>query len=413
MTLASAIQKVCNEYIAVFSTTGYAFFGIQTHLVCILSLSVILNHQQNISDSNDARLCWIKLLRVQILYCVLSVLRILADVEIIPDYYSLYYIITGLTFLSLSLICWLVFIYSELSQNSDLIKSRRNKIISALPLAFNVVVVTSALFFGGSVNRATGKLRIGNIFPLLQLINFSYLFSSALIAAIRRNRMTHFEREMRQNVIFYPSVLMTFLIIQIIIWKIPIFCTSVLIMNIIVYMKYADSLVSIDPLTKIPNKNGMIRNLSQRLGTLNASDMESEKKLYVFAVDVDGLSSINSGYGRIEGDNALKLIAAALKKFQDEAHPCYVSRYYGDEFILIADIQDNDELELFVEHIRNYINNMATSKGLPYHIRVSIGWAKYEKFSKTETISGLLEEAAHSLNENQEQRRFQNLWTKN
>ena len=410
MTLASAILRAWNEGAAVFHTTGYAFFSMEAHVVCVIVLAIILNHQQNVSDQGETRLYWSRLLLVQVLHCLTGIFRVLADIEIISDSYALPYIITAMNFISSSGICWLAFIYTELSQNSELINTLYKKTISAVPLIINIIILIAAPFFGGCLDATTGMLKIGPLFPFMQGFNLCYLFLAALLALIRRGKMTRYERDITPTAAVYPAVLMIFLMIQIFNWRLTIFCPAVLITNIYVYITYADSLVSVDPLTKIPNRNALIKNLSERLRKLNSSDEESETSLYVFAVDVENLASINSSYGRVEGDKVLIIISNALKKFRAEAHQCYASRYHGDEFMIIAEIQDKDELELFTEHIRNYIGNAATSSGLPYHIRVNIGWAKYEKFTRLETISGLVEEADKTLNDNKEQRRFQNLW---
>lgn len=411
MTFASAVLRALNEYTAAFQTTAYAMFAIETHVICVIVLAVVLNHQQNVSDLGRTRVYWSRLLLFQILHCVTGILRILADIKIISDSYALPYVTAALNFASSGCVCLMAFMYTESSQNSELIKPLRNKIILSVPLILNVIILIAAPFFGGRVDFSTGFIKIGSIFPFMQAMNLGYLFSAAALAFIRRSRVTRYERDMTPNAVIYPAVLFIFLIMQTISWKIPIFCGAVLVTNIFVYMRYTDSLVSIDPLTKIPNKNGMTKNLSEKLRELNNSDeKEFSKTLYLFAVDVDILSSNNSDYNRFESDKNLIIIAAALKKFSEEAHQCYISRYYGSEFFIIAEIQDKDELELFTEHIRNYINNAATANGLHYHFRVNIGLAKYEKYSRLETISGLIEEADKMLNENKEQRKFQNLW---
>ena len=202
------------------------------------------------------------------------------------------------------------------------------------------------------------------------------------------------------SIVLYVLLITGLIWIQTINWKNTFLCYVMIIADIIMYLNYSESLVSVDPLTKIPNKNGLYKALSETFADEN-TNLDS---LHVFMVDVDGMSRINSRYGHHEGDNALKTIAYALKKFRDEEHKCYVSRYYGDDFVITAEIENKDDRELFIEHIRNYISNAATSKGLAYHLRVNIGWAKYEQFSKTETMSGIIDEAENSLNNDREQR---------
>ena len=201
-------------------------------------------------------------------------------------------------------------------------------------------------------------------------------------------------------IIFYGILFAIGVAIQFLNWKNPLMAYMLLILDIWLYIGYADSLVSIDPLTKISNRNGLYRTLTK---TFNG-EYSSLDNLYLFAVDIENLWGINSRYGRAEGDQILIMVANALKKFRDEEHKCYIARYYGDVFMIIAEVPSNDERDLFIEHIRNYVSNAAMNRGLSYHIRVNIGWAKYEQFSKTETMAGLIEEANNALNYEKEQR---------
>ncbi len=212
--------------------------------------------------------------------------------------------------------------------------------------------------------------------------------------------MTRYERDTVPVMAIFPAFFMVCGPLQDIEWRVPFLCYVIVVSDIFVYISYADSLVSVDPLTKIPNRNELIRVLAERM---KQGGLES---LHIFTVDIDGLDVLNARYGRQEGDRILVTVAEALKKFQAEEHPCQFSRYYGDEFILTADISDPDERELFTEHIRNYISNAAMSAGLQRRVHVNIGWAKYEPYSRTETISGLIEEAEKMMHDEQELRRF-------
>ena len=73
-------------------------------------------------------------------------------------------------------------------------------------------------------------------------------------------------------------ILFLFMIIQSFNWKIPVFCYAIMIADIYVYIKYSDSLVSIDPLTKIANRNGLTFILSEYLRKLNTAEKEPEKE---------------------------------------------------------------------------------------------------------------------------------------
>lgn len=405
MSLEDTLSKIWAESSAVFTNSGYSFFKIEAHVVCAAVLVILFYRQQNSSDQTEARLTWSRLLFVQILYCISGIIRVLIDVDIIPKTIASQYVITAVNFGLFGCMCWLVFMYIELYQISKLLESGTRRLISALPFAFNTAMLVLSAFTGWFVSFDNGDMERGILYPLMMAINFAYPVAAVFLSVRRRKKMTLYERNTIPVMAIYPAFFMICGPLQDINWRIPFLCYVIVISDIFVYISYADSLVSVDPLTKISNRNELMRVLSDRL-----IKNENTETLHVFAVDIDELGTVNANYGRQEGDKILVMTADALKKFSREEHNCYISRYYGDEFILTADINDDEERELFAEHIRNYVSNAAMSMKLPYHVRVNIGWSKFEHYSKTETISGLIEEAEKMMNENKEQRKFQKIW---
>ena len=420
--LAVSLLRIWNETTSTLVTTGYALFHIEAEIVAAIVLAIIFNHQLNTSTQTEARVYWLRLLATQFVYCITSIFRVLVNVGVISTSAMVAYTILAMNFMSMHLAAWLAFVFVEVNQPSFLAGSLKNKILTAIPLILEAFVFIFSPMSGATINFATGSLKIGPLFTIMMTTAPLYYFASTVLALIRRAKMSRYERDMTGTIEIYPATLFVVILIQAMNWKIPLFCNAIMIADIYMYIRYSDSLVSIDPLTKILNRNGITFVLSEYLKKLHSAENmktitdyqeeeeTSRKDLYVIAVDVDDLGEINSMYGHFDGDKVLILVAEALKKFSEEAHDCYVSRYYGDEFILVAEIEDEKELEIFIEHVRNYVANAAITGKLPYHLRVNVGHAKYEKFSKLETISGLVEEATKNLNEFKEQRKFQNFW---
>ena len=404
MTFSEAVSRLFGDFMSVFSNSGYALFKIEAHVVCAIILVILLYRQQSSSDHSEARIIWGRLLFAQIFYSLSGILRVIVDISIISSSPFAQFAASSLNFILLGFVCWLVFVYIEFYQKSTLLKPLKNKIWASLPLVLNIILVLSSPFNGWFIKIGADGITDGPLMTLMYLLQVSYTVLAVVLAVIRRRKMTRYERDVAPLMAIYPSFFAICAPLQALNWKVPFMCYVIVIADIFVYISYADSLVSIDPLTKIPNKNGLMRELSERLRQANP------ELLHLFAADVEDLSAINVNYDRSEGDKILIMIAEALKKFRAEEHECFIAHYYGDEFILTADIQDEEERELFIEHIRNYVNNTAISSGIKYFIHVNIGWSKYEQFNKTETISGLIDEAERSLNENKEQRKFQHLW---
>ena len=98
-----------------------------------------------------------------------------------------------------------------------------------------------------------------------------------------------------------------------------------------------------DYLTGLYNRRGFLRELESRLQRPEARG----KTLTLFAMDMDGLKSINDVYGHSEGDYAIQCLAKALEQLMDDNGIC--ARYGGDEFafaILGAPLSPSDREDL-------------------------------------------------------------------
>ncbi len=412
MNTASAIMRAFDEFGLSFQNTSYAFFAIEAYLVCLAILMILLSKQQAMSGKSETQVIYVRSLFVQILYVVSAFLRVLVDIEIIQKTHTSQYLIAAVKFGSYSCFCWLLFVHATYSQDSDFMERFNLRIISMLPLLVNVLLLISNPLTNAFAYFEGNELIGGSAYSFMVSMNTSYPAAAMIFLVMRQLNAGEFENRKISLMSLYPALFLIIAPLQTANWKIPTLCYAMTITDIFIYISYADSLVSVDPLTKIANRNGLTRYLSERLrlGIEQPGELEKLSQLHLLAVDIENLGTINSNYGRNEGDHALIVVANALQKFRDQEHKCYISRYYGDEFMIAAYIKDQDELELFIEHVKNYVNNMVVTSNLKYKIRVTIGCAKFETFSKTETLSGLIEESERSLNENKEQKKFQSVW---
>ena len=66
--------------------------------------------------------------------------------------------------------------------------------------------------------------------------------------------------------------------------------------------------------------------------------------------DVDYFKEYNDTYGHVAGDTCLQTVAKILNSFSDSKH--FVARYGGDEFLLMALEQTDQEMQSLAEKIR-------------------------------------------------------------
>jgi diguanylate cyclase (GGDEF)-like protein/putative nucleotidyltransferase with HDIG domain len=84
-----------------------------------------------------------------------------------------------------------------------------------------------------------------------------------------------------------------------------------------------------DALTSLPNARSLFLHLDAELARARRNDVS----LAVLVCDLDGFKQVNDRFGHLEGNRALKLVAAGLRECCREYD--YVARMGGDEFVLV------------------------------------------------------------------------------
>jgi len=133
------------------------------------------------------------------------------------------------------------------------------------------------------------------------------------------------------------------------------------------YNEHLSNISQTDELTKLLNRRGF---MSQSRHAMSNARRTKKDGLLFFA-DLDGLKSINDTYGHEEGDNAIVVMAQALKRaFRDTD---ILSRLGGDEFTAFTLNTTMEMFDIFENRIDEYIDEYNSASGKPYKVSVSIG----------------------------------------
>jgi diguanylate cyclase (GGDEF)-like protein/putative nucleotidyltransferase with HDIG domain len=92
----------------------------------------------------------------------------------------------------------------------------------------------------------------------------------------------------------------------------------------------ANDSATTDPLTGLPNIRSLYRHLEGELSRCRRSN----DPLTVLVLDLHGFKEVNERFGHIQGNNLLRMFAAALKDTCREYD--YAARIGGDEFVVVA-----------------------------------------------------------------------------
>lgn len=276
------------------------------------------------------------------------------------------------------------FLYVEVSQGAKYMDYKRNRLYTkSVAISSAILMLFLCIFKSDYILNADGEVTLlyCGIFLSSPLI---YILIAVFKSFMRAGRKENYaSRKQYITSGFYPLVVSVAGVIQTLFLNAPLFCFGITIMMIYVYIVNLEDIVSQDPLTSLNNRAQLKRYLSSDLRTT-----ESDEKIYVFMVDLNKFKSINDTYGHIEGDKAIVKAAEGLKlACAIEKHRHFIARYGGDEFIIIAKLQDDGEAEYLKERLKDSVYSHNKESGAKYELRAAVGYAEY---------SGKLSDFAHA-----------------
>ena len=122
-----------------------------------------------------------------------------------------------------------------------------------------------------------------------------------------------------------------------------------------------------DLLTGLYNREHFVLELNEFLNFVK----REHKKLAVVFIDLDRFKEINDSLGHQSGDEVLRIIAKRLKTSVRQSD--IVSRFGGDEFVILFYDIDTFEIVSILEKILNKIKEPVEIKGIKYYISASLG----------------------------------------
>lgn len=291
---------------------------------------------------------------------------------------------------------WLCYVESAL--DSKFVKTKYLKHVAAIPVIIVMAgVIASAfngLFFYIDENNVYHR---GPYVMVHVAMCHLYTVVTSVHAFIKSLRCKVFLKAKEYRILsmflLFPLIIG---IVQIIVPGIPTVSVGVTLAFLFVYIDLQNLLISVDTLTGLNNRNQLMRFLSARI----RSDADKDC-LYVFMLDVNKFKKINDSYGHVEGDMALVRCANALKAANKNSKN-FIGRYGGDEFIIIAELDDVEEAERLCSDVRQALIAECVKDGIVYDLSFSFGYVKYDK--KYKTMQAFIAAADEKLYEEKQRR---------
>ena len=300
-------------------------------------------------------------------------------------------VINAAYFAQSGVLCYFWSRYSLFLSSSQFKVWNVHRVLFALPMIIIGIMSFASIWTGWffTVDSANHYHR-GELNIVQVSLIFAYLLYSFFVAVFTIKK----KRELVNKNKLYAISALGFLpffanIVQIQYPGLSVFCVGATLGLVVVFLEIQREMISLDPLTRLNNRNQASIYLSTRF-----KQEIPGKKLYQFAMDLDKFKGINDTYGHMEGDNALLIVSNVLKVVcGPRGH--FISRYGGDEFVVFANLPDDaaaDELCMAIEE-----KLAKNSFGLPYELKMSIGYARLRKGETEESFGRRADEALYEI----------------
>ena len=285
---------------------------------------------------------------------------------------SIYYTFVGV-------VAYLWFLFSESEQESKIVTTKPGIILSAIPIIIFVILVAGSyryqwLFYIDENNC----YQRGDYYILKIAIGFFYILFTSIKSLIRGLKKSNYLNRSKYlslaSFAVFPCITA---ILQILFKGSPMISVGVSFAAMQVYISTREALISADPFTKLNNKNELIRHLDFKIKTRNPN-----RDLYLFIMDLDYFKTINDKYGHLEGDDAILISADSLRLVAKKFN-FFVSRYGGDEFVMVGEVHRDFNPIAFITEVNEILQSEAEKRDKPYKLHMSIGYASYNYEMKT------------------------------
>lgn len=274
------------------------------------------------------------------------------------------------------------YLFAKLWINKNIDYKYKNNILFLSPIIANIFLVLFSPFFKliFYINKYNVYNR-GILFFIPFAISYLYLICGFFV--IYKNRKKLYRIEFLPLILFgiFPTLATLF---QILFYGPLLMWSSISFSLIILYLYMQQKMVHIDYLTGAWTREKLYSFLN------NKSNQRKYKSFAMVLIDLDDFKKINDTYGHNEGDKALmNLVSITQNIIGPEAS---ITRYGGDEFILILNVCSPKEVENIISKIHRSLIDYSNHLKLPYIINFSYGYDFYNLEAHT-NISECINEA--------------------
>ncbi|MBQ0167698.1 MAG: GGDEF domain-containing protein [Treponema sp.] len=368
----------------------------QIDVMCVIPLlSILLNIARDNRKIGMEEIFLRRIILTNVVYCLSDTVYFLVYKSGIPDSITIPVMyVTNIVYVGIPLV-YSLFITKYAAyklNNSNLTDTLSGKIIIApLIICFLLMFSTPFTHFifyidgNAEYHRAAGAY-------LIPAVAWGYLLAVTVATAIRIMRTESVvEKDALRPLESFLVLPFITTVIQLLFYGLSVAAYGFTVSIIVFYIRRLQNQISNDDLTGLKSRAEFKRFVTSHIKKTQQQDM------FVVMLDFDKFKKINDTYGHIEGDRALQNAAFVLKKACLEVNQNYVlSRYGGDEFIIVGKYADGDEDRKLKQAVDSNIQKINDSRINKFTVSLSFGFA-HKAISSYQEFCTIISEADEAM----------------
>ncbi|NMD72408.1 GGDEF domain-containing protein [Bacillus sp. DNRA2] len=265
---------------------------------------------------------------------------------------------------------WLLYVHFQVFQ--DEAKTRRLFYPLLAINGANAVIVILSQFFGWFYYIDSDNIyHRGPLFLVSASLTIVMLLIAFVIIIVNHKKI---EKKHFFSLVFFAFPPFVSIFLQIAFYGISLMLNSVVLSLLVVFLNIQNRSLHIDYLTETNNRKNLEIYLKEKI-----RKSSEDKTFSAMMIDLNDFKSINDTFGHDIGDSALQMSVKLLKSCLRSND--FIARYGGDEFCVVLDISNRDELEEIAGRINCCVEKYNESSAQPYKLGFSMGYAVYDYHS--------------------------------
>ena len=233
----------------------------------------------------------------------------------------------------------------------------------------------------------------GPLFPLAIAFILAPVIASYAVILLSRKRL---EPKVFWPLLIFPVPPLVGIALQFFYTGIPFALNSIVVSSLILLLYVQDRNIHTDSLTGVGNRRQMYAVISEKIRRSSPG-----RTFSLIMLDIDNFKAVNDNGGHEAGDRMLVGTAEMLKASVRSKD--YVIRYGGDEFLLVADISNRENLNVLLERIDLRRGKLNESSKLPFRLSLSVGSIVY-KYDAPMSVDELIKQVDQRMYANKRRR---------